>query len=256
MRQLFEAILFDPLLNVFVALYNIVPDVGVVIIIITVVIKGILWPLTKKSISAQKSMTDLQPKLEDLKKQYKDDQQKLAQETMKLYSENKVNPLGSCLPILVQLPIFLAIYWVLIAGLASESFNSLYSFVQNPGEINTVAFGIIDLAKGSIILAIMAGASQYWHAKMMQRKQPPKEAGKGGKDEGMMAMMNKQMLYFMPGLTVLIGMQLPGGLSLYWFVSTLLTVVQQKQMGMGGSSKKMLSNDKKDSNVIEGKVED
>ena len=228
MRELFEAILYAPIFNIFVGLYNLIPDVGVVIVVITVIIKLVLYPLTKSSIIAQKSLTDLQPKLEELKKKHKDNQQLLAQETMKLYKENKVNPLGSCLPILVQLPILIAIYWVLQAGLTAQNFDSLYSFVHNPGQIKTMSLGFLDLGKRSIILAVLAGAAQFWQAKTMQSKKPPKEAGAGGKDEGMMSMMNKQMLYFMPGLTFIIGLQLPGGLSLYWFLSTLLTALQQK----------------------------
>lgn len=228
MREFFSIILYDPIFNAFVGLYNLIPDVGVVILVITLVIKGVLYPLTSSSIKAQKSMTDLQPKLEAIKKQYKDDQQKLAQETMKLYKENKVNPLGSCLPLLVQLPIFLALYYVLRAGLEHpESFDALYSFVQNPGSINTVTFGLFDLAERSVILAVLAGAAQFWQAKMLSRKKPPKAAKEGGKDEGMMSMMNKQMLYFMPIITVIIGMQFPAGLTLYWFFSTLLTALQQ-----------------------------
>ncbi len=73
----------------------------------------------------------------------------------------------------------------------------------------------------------MAGGAQFWQARMMSRKKPPVVAGKGGKDEGMASMMNKQMLYFMPVLTVIIGFQLPGGLTLYWFLSTFLTALQQ-----------------------------
>jgi len=228
MKELFETILYQPIFNIFVGLYNIIPDVGVVIIIITVIIKLALYPLTKSSIVAQKSMTDLQPKLNALKEKYKDDKQALAQETMKLYKENKVNPLGSCLPVLIQLPIFLAIYWVLREGLTTENFDGLYSFVNNPGKINTISFGIMDLGQRSILFAVLAGASQFWQAKMMQSKKPPKEAGDGGKDEGMMSMMNKQMLYFMPGLTFIIGLKFPGGLALYWFLSTFLTALQQK----------------------------
>ena len=253
MRALFEAILYQPLFNAFVGLYNVIPDVGIVVVIITVVIKLVLYPLTKSSITAQKSLTDIQPKLEALKKEHKDNQQKLAQETMKMYKENKVNPFGSCLPILVQLPVFLAIYWVLRAGLSGENFELLYSFINNPGELNTISFGIIDLAKGSIVLAALAGAAQFWQAKMMHRKQPPKAAGEGSKDEGMMSMMNKQMLYFMPGITFFIGMQLPGGLTLYWFISTLLTAVQQKIMGV---DKKDDPKQTKNNNIIEGKLED
>jgi len=227
MSHLFQIILYQPIFNFFVGLYNVIPDIGVVILVITVLIKLILYPLTNLSIKAQKSLTELQPKLEDLKKQHKDNQQVLAQETMKLYKEHKVNPFGSCLPILIQLPIFIALYWVMRDGLASNSFNLLYPFVSNPGHINTVTLGIFDLSQKNLILAVLAGAAQFWQAKSMTRKQPPKNAGEGAKDESMMAMMNKQMLYMMPVMTVIISMQLPAGLALYWFLSTLLTGLQE-----------------------------
>ncbi len=227
MKALFELILYQPIFNFFVGFYNIFLDVGVVILVLTVLIKLALYPLTKKSIAAQKSLADLQPKMEALKKKYKDDQQAMAKETMALYKEHKVNPLGSCLPILIQLPVFLALYWVLRETLSSTDFSLLYSFVPSPGNINPISFGLFDLSKTSPVLAVLAGGAQYWQAKMMQSRKPPKEAGEGGKDENMMSMMNKQMLYFMPVMTVFIGLSFPGGLALYWFLSTLLTGVQQ-----------------------------
>ncbi|OGH59788.1 MAG: hypothetical protein A2725_02105 [Candidatus Magasanikbacteria bacterium RIFCSPHIGHO2_01_FULL_33_34] len=253
MRELFQTILYEPIFNLFVGLYNIIPDVGIVILIITLAIRIVLYPMTKKSIAAQKSMTDLQPKLEELKIKYKGDQQTLAQETMKLYKENKVNPLGSCLPILVQLPVFIAIYWVLQEGLGSEqNFDTLYSFVKNPGEIKTISLGFIDLGQKNIILAAAAGLAQYWQSKMMQSKKPPKEAGEGAKDESTMSMVNKQMLYFMPGLTFFIGMSFPGGLALYWFLSTLLTALQQKYML---SDKEKNTETKEEKKIVEKTIE-
>lgn len=228
MQALFQTILYQPIFNLLVGLYNIIPDMGVVIALITLAIKLVLWPLTSSSIKAQKAMTDLQPKLEELKVTYKDNQQQLAQETMKIYKENKVNPFGSCLPLLIQLPIFLALYWALRAGLSSQNFNLLYPFVHNPGVIKTITLGLFDLNHPSYVLAILAGAAQFWQAKMLVRRKPPKAAGEGGKDESMAAMMNKQMLYMMPALTVIIGFKLPSGLALYWLISTILTVLQQQ----------------------------
>lgn len=228
MQEFFQALLFQPIFNAFVLLYNYVGDVGIVITVITVLIKVGLYPLTDKSIKAQKSLTELQPKLDEIKHKHKDNQQMLAQETMKLYKEHKVNPFGSCLPMLVQLPIFFALYYVLRDALGNEpSFNLLYSFVQNPETINPVSLGLFNLANVSITLALLAALTQFWQAKMFSRKKPPKTAGEGGKDEGMMGMMNKQMLYFMPFLTLIIGLQFPGGLTLYWFLSTLITALQQ-----------------------------
>ncbi len=228
MQALFQAAIYQPIFNLLVGLYNIIPDMGVVIAVVTLFIKLVLWPLTASSIKAQKAMSELQPKLEELKIKFKDDQQQLAQETMRIYKENKVNPFGSCLPLLIQLPIFLALYWALSAGLSSQNFDLLYSFVKNPGTINTVSLGLFNLNNASYVLAILAGAAQFWQAKMLIHRKPPQAAGEGGKDESMAAMMNKQMLYMMPLLTVIIGFKLPSGLALYWFISTVLTVLQQK----------------------------
>ncbi len=248
MQEIFQTIIYQPIFNLLVGLYNVIPDMGVVIALVTLVIKLALWPLTSSSIKAQKAMTDLQPKLEELKVKYKDNQQQLAQETMKIYKENKVNPFGSCLPLLIQLPIFLALYWALGAGLSSQNFNLLYSFVHNPGTINTVTLGLFDLNHASYVLAILAGAAQFWQAKMLMSRKPPKAAGEGGKDESMAAMMNKQMLYMMPALTVIIGFKLPSGLTLYWLISTILTVIQQMILFKKHSSPAP--------DVIEGKIVD
>lgn len=250
MLQFFNTILYQPIFNGFVALYNLIPDVGIVILIITIIIKLALYPLTKSSIKSQKALTDLQPKLEEIKNKYKGEQQKIAQETMKMYKDNKVSPFASCLPLLIQMPILIALYYVLQRGLTSDNFEALYPFVTNPVHINTISLGFLDLSKVNYVLPFLAGAAQWWQAKMMMRKQPPKNAGAGAKDESMMAMMNKQMLYFMPALTVIIGFQLPGGLILYWFLSTLLTALQQLVV-----FKKNGVDKPKDKAVIEGKVE-
>ncbi len=254
MSGIFNALLYQPLFNLFVELYNVIPDVGVVILIVTLLIKILLYPLTDKSIKAQKALTELQPKLEALKKQYKDNQQMMAQETMKLYKENKVNPFGSCLPLLIQIPVFLALYWVLQRGLTSQDFSPLYSFVQNPGTINTITLGLVDLKTPSIILALLAGAAQFWQSKTMMTKAPPKNAGEGSKDENMMAMMNKQMLYIFPIMTVIIGINLPAGLSLYWFFSTLLTALQQHFIFKKHKKNDDSGNTKVDKDAIEGKI--
>ena len=171
-------------------------------------------------------MQELQPLMEEVKKKYKNNKDEMAKELMALYKKHKVNPMGSCLPLLIQLPILIALYWVLTAVLKSEKFDLLYPFIANPGTIKTMAFGFLELAKPNWYLAILAGAAQYWQTKMLPMTPPPVK-GEGSKDEGMMTMMNKQMLYMMPVMTVIIGGTLPGGLTLYWLVTTLLTGGQQ-----------------------------
>lgn len=251
MQELFTVILYQPIFNIFVLLYDLVGDVGIVIFIVTLLIKLALYPLTNQSIKAQKSLTDMQPKLEAIKKEHKDNQQMLAQETMKLYKEHKVNPLGSCLPILIQLPIFIALYYVLRDGLgAAPRFDLLYPFVKNPESIDPVTLGLFNLTHPSIILAILAAGAQYWQAQMFSRKRPPAKAGEAAKDESMTAIMNKQMLYVMPLLTLIIGIQFPGGLTLYWLLSTVFTGAQQYFI----LKKHGDNTPKSDNTIIEGKI--
>jgi len=228
MSQLFHEIFYRPIFNLLIFLYNVIPgsDIGVAIILLTVLIKAVLWPLSQKALRSQKALTDIQPRMEALKKEYANDKDKLAKELMALYSKEKVNPMSSCLPILVQLPVFIALYQALSHGLQSDGFDALYGFVANPGKIEPFLFGMMDLSVASPYLAVAAGISQYFQAKMMITKQPPKKVP-GAKDEEMLSMMNKQMLYMMPLLTVFISWKLPGGLSLYWFIMTLLTIAQQ-----------------------------
>lgn len=229
MGQLFHTALYLPLFNLLVFFYNIIPgnDIGVAIIILTVLIRLLVWPLAKQSIVAQKQMSGLQPKLNALKEQYKNDKQGLAAATMKLYKDEKMNPLSSCVPLLIQLPLLIVFYWVLSDVLKSKNLNELYPFVANPGSIKVLAFGFLDLLKPNYVLAVLAGAAQFWQAKMLPMARPVMKT-EGSKDEDMTAMMNRQMMYMMPLMTMVIGFSLPGGLSLYWLITTLMTVFQQK----------------------------
>ena len=145
---------------------------------------------------------------------------------MALYKREKVSPFSSCLPLLIQFPFLIAVYQVFRTGLSNGSLDLLYPFISNPGEINAIAFGFLDLSKPQVVLAVLAGLAQYIQAKMLISKKPEVKS-LGSKDESMMTIMNKQMTFLMPIMTVIIGVSLPGGLVLYWFVVTLLTVLQQ-----------------------------
>ncbi|MBT4723039.1 membrane protein insertase YidC [Candidatus Falkowbacteria bacterium] len=230
MIELYNTILYEPVLNLLIYLYNIIPgnDIGIAIIVLTVIIKLILLPFSAQSIKSQKALQEIQPKLEALKKKYKDDKEKLASETMLLYKEQKVNPLSSCLPLLIQFPFLIAVYQAFRTGLGSKEIDQyLYSFVANPEHINTITLNFVDLAQASIALAVLAGLAQFIQTKMLSTK-PKKATSSGAKDEALMANMNKSMIYFMPLITIVIGAQLPAGLTLYWFTTTVLTVLQQK----------------------------
>ncbi len=228
MLELYNTILFEPIFNLLVWLYNVIPgnDIGLAIIALTIIIRLALYPLSKKSIISQKALQDLQPKIEKLKEEYKDNKEQQAQAMMKLYKEEKINPASSCLPLLIQLPFLIAVYQVFTSGLGDAHFDLLYPFVANPGTINTLSFGLIDLGQPQWILAVLAAGAQFWQAKMLSTKRPAVKS-EGSKDEALAAIMNKQMVYVLPIFTLFIGLRFPGGLTLYWFVSTLWTALQQ-----------------------------
>jgi len=227
MTELYHIFLYEPIFNLLIWLYNIIPgnNIGVAIIVLTVLIRVVFFPLTKKSIQAQKSLQDLQPKLESLKEKYKNNKEEMARATMQLYKEHKVNPASSCLPMLIQLPFLIAVYRVFTVGLTNADFSILYPFISQPDSIHTFVLGM-DLASPQWILAILAAGAQFWQGKMLQTKKPQIKTT-GTKDEAMASIMNKQMVYVLPLFTLYIGTRFPGGLTLYWFITTILTAVQQ-----------------------------
>lgn len=219
--QIFFIIFYQPIFNLLVWLYNNIPgqDLGVAIIILTFIIRLLLYIPSKKSIQAQKNLSSIQPEIEKIKEKYKDDKEKMGPELMALYKEKKVNPFSTCLPLLIQLPFLFAIYRVFFDGLTKDdAMSALYSFVANPGALNPIAFGFLDLSEKNIIIAVAAGLAQFWQSKMLMGK---------NKQGGMAGAMSSQMLYIMPIITIVIGSQFPAGLTFYWFLSTAFSIIQQ-----------------------------
>jgi YidC/Oxa1 family membrane protein insertase len=226
---LFNEALYRPLFNALVFLYNIIPghDFGIAIILLTILIRIILFPLSQKSIKSRQALSVLQPEIKQIQKKYKTKEEQ-SREMMKLYKEHKVNPFSGCLPLLIQLPVLIALYRVLINVLKPASLSVLYPFVKNPGIINPFFIGILDLSKASPILAILAGISQFFYSKITMKHSPsaPQLSPKKGSMD-IQKTMGRQMLYFMPILTVVIAWSFPAGLPLYWVVSTLLGLGQE-----------------------------
>ena len=244
---MFHAFFYQPIFNLLIWLYNIIPghDLGLAIIALTVIIKLALLPLSKQSIKSQKALQELQPKIDEIKKKYANKKEEQAKAMMELYKQEKVNPFSSCLPLLIQLPFLWAVFRVFRDGLNGGTLDLVYSFINRPETLKLISFGFLDLSQPNIVLAVLAGLAQFWQAKMMTTKRPEIKS-EGSKDENMMAIMNKQMLYFMPVLTVVICMRFPSGLALYWLTTTILTVFQQLYI----FKHKEVKNDK----VIEGEV--
>lgn len=235
MLSLFHSVVYQPLYNILIFLYNVVPgrDFGVSIILITVLLRTILIPLYKQQIESQKKLQELQPKIKALQERTKDDKEKQTKELMELYKENKTNPFSGCLPLIVQLVFLIAIYQVLIKissnGLTVDE-SELYSFVTKPDKINQLFISLIDLTKPSIVIAALAAIAQYFQTKMLMGQQPKSEISSDSDKPDIAQMMNKQMLFLGPFLTLFIGIKFAAGLSLYWLAGTLFMLVQQIMM--------------------------
>ncbi len=229
MGNIFFEVLYQPLYNLLVILYNLIPGggVGLAIILMTILIKSLVFPLTFKSMKAQKELQELQPKVNEIKAKYKDNQEQMAKELMNVYRTHKVNPFASCLPTVVQIVIFITLYRVLSAGIQTIDPEKLYSWVHNPGVMEHM-FLSMNLTAVSIPLAILAAGMQFFQARQMISRRPPKEVRKssGALDEDMQATMNKMMVTVLPIMMLVLGVTtLPGGTTLYIFVSTLLTYI-------------------------------
>lgn len=232
MGGFFFMILTQPIYNALILLYEFLPgqDLGLAVILLTVLIKLVLWPFTGKSLRSQKAMQELQPKVEEVREKYKDNKEEQAKALMELYKSEQVNPFSSCLPLLIQLPVLLALYNVLRRSITDpEMLQSLYAFVPQPEILSNMFLGLIDLSERSIPLAILAGIVQYVQARQLQVNRPPKNVAKkeGARDEALAATMSKSMVYTMPLVTVVFGATLPGGVTLYWLTSNLVSVIQQ-----------------------------
>ncbi|HHE76704.1 MAG TPA: membrane protein insertase YidC [Candidatus Parcubacteria bacterium] len=224
----FNVILYQPLLNSLILLYEYLPghDFGVAVIVLTLAIRLILHPLSLKSIKSQKALSSLQPKIKEIQEKYKNNKEEQAKQLMVLYKEKKINPFSGCLPLLIQLPILIALYRVFWVGFQEIKTNLLYGFVANPGTINTSFLGIIDLAEPNVVLAVLAGVLQFFQARMIFSQETGKSK-KGDKKQNIAAQMQKQTQYLMPVFTVIILFRLPAAIGLYWVVTTLFTIVQQ-----------------------------
>ncbi|MCX8015868.1 MAG: YidC/Oxa1 family membrane protein insertase [Patescibacteria group bacterium] len=233
MSNFFHLIFIQPIFNLLIGIYNFLPwhDIGVATIILTVFIRLILAPLFYKSSKQQLLMNKLQPEIQKIQKEYKDDKEKLAKAQMELFSKHKVNPFSNCFLILLQLPIMFAVYRVFLMGFSNEVLtNNLYSFVNMPQNINPFFLGIINLNKANIFIAILSAVLQFISTKiiMPSAPQPSKANVLENPAQKMTAVLQKQMLFIGPIMTFIILVGLPSILGIYWSITTVISIIQQK----------------------------
>lgn len=226
MIQIFNQILYQPIFNLLVFIYNILPgsDFGIAIAVLTILIRFIFIPLSIKTLRSQKEMAKLQPKLKELQDKHKDNKQAIGQATMALYKEHKVNPFSGCLPLLIQLPILIALYQAFSYSLDPKSLNVLYPFVKNPGLIKEISFGFLDLSHRNPVLSLMAGGFQFLQSRLATSASAKYSTPS---QDATAQIMNRQMLYFFPIMIIVISWNLPAGLVIYWVVTTIFSIGEQ-----------------------------
>ncbi len=222
---IWNTILLNPMVNFLVLMSKyFLGSFGIAIIVLTIIIRLLMYPLTMKQLQSSKAMQAIQPKMKELQKKYAKDQQKLNQEVMKLYKEEGVNPLGCAFPMLIQFPIWIALYESVIQALAYTPENllglskQLYSssLIRDALPLNH-HFLWLDLTKGDIFMALLTAGTMWMLQKMSTQPSADPQAQS----------MNRIMLWVMPLMFGFFSLTLPSGLSLYWVASNIISMVMQ-----------------------------
>lgn len=232
LHNLFDATIYHPIYNALAFLVNIVPgaDVGIAIILLTIVIKLILFPLSMVAVRTQIIMRELDPKLKELRKELKDKPEELARKTLALFKENRVNPFASILLIIIQLPVIIGLYFVFFNEGNGGGFdpNILYSFIAEPMNASFSFLGLVDLTSSSIVLALLVAASQYVVSRMMMPTAPEQPDGeKRSFQADLQKSMHVQMRYVFPIVIGVIAYVISAAVALYFLVSNLFAIGQE-----------------------------
>jgi len=259
--NIFEVLVVQPIFNLLVGLYSLIPggDFGIALIIFTIMVRFALWPLVKRQLHQVTAMRKLQPELVKIKKNAKGNKQLESMQMMDLYKKNGVNPFRSIGILLIQLPIFIALFQVIQIFTLSrdqvgkftydflENIGPIKELINNPENFNEKLLGIVDLtvhAIGSngvnvflVILAIIAAVTQYIMSKQTMPQNPSNKRlrdimseaaeGKTADQSEMNAIITGKMIKFLPFLMLLVMLNLPGALALYYAVSNIVAVIQQ-----------------------------
>lgn len=234
MATLWNSIFYQPIYNALIFIINHVTfgDVGFAIILLTIVVKLILSPLTRKSIRSQILMKKMEPELKQIKKDYPNKEEQ-AKKTFELYKKNGTNPFSGCLVILLQLPVIFALYYVFYKGLAIDD-KLVYSFINIPKEMFTNFLGLIEMGSKSIVLGILAGVTQFIQGYLSTPIKPKIEIVKAEDipekktfQEELSDSMQMNVRYILPVFIAFIAWKISAAVALYWITSNIFTIVQE-----------------------------
>ncbi len=234
MSLIWNTIFYQPIYNTLLFIISNITfgDVGFAIILITLVVKFVLYPLTKKSIRSQILMKKMEPELKLIKKNFPNKEEQ-AKQTFELYKKNGTNPFSGCIVVLIQLPVIIALYYVIYKGLSVDT-NVVYSFIHKPEVFHTKFLGLIEMNSKSIVLAVLAGITQFIQGYLASPVKPKVEIvtesdineKKSFQDE-MASSMQMNIKYILPVFIAVIAWQISSAIALYFVTSNIFTIVQE-----------------------------
>ncbi|MDO8728881.1 MAG: YidC/Oxa1 family membrane protein insertase [bacterium] len=226
MSFLYHTFFFDPLYNTLVLLFNILPwaDAGIIIILLTILVRLIIFPLSRKAVLTQVRMTEIAPDLATIKEKYKDNTEERAKQTLALYKAKGVNPFSGILVIIIQIPIILALYQIFL-HFSEVNLPLLYSFIEAPEYTSITFLGFLDLTVKSIPLAILAAISTFFQLQISTKGQTQPKGNSFG--DNLTRSMQTQMKYFFPVLVFFISYSISGVIALYWLTTNLFSIGQE-----------------------------
>ncbi len=229
MVTLWNIIFYKPLYNALFFIIDTLPNnsLFLAVIILTIIVRLLISPLSYKAIKTQLKTKQLQPMLKDIK--LIKDKQEQARATLALYKKHGVNPFSSFFLILVQLPIILALYWVFKDGGLEIDPTLLYSFVQEPDLIVKTSFGL-DLSQKSILLAFLTGFTQYIYLATASTMKKDDSVENQTEQEKMMMMVQQSMKYIMPVMITVFAYVIGGAVALYWITSNVFMIIQEQYL--------------------------
>lgn len=230
---MFNTIFLRPIYNTVLFFVNVIPnhDIGIAIILTTLLVKLVLLPLNLSSQRSTYLMKEVQIEIDEIKSKHKEDKKRLAEETMSLYKKKKINPFSSIFTMVIQIPVFFALYFVFRDGIVLKK-NLIYSFISFPENVKNLAFGILDLTKPYWFLGVLTGITMYIFSKRQADAFKSVKENKNNKETEVdfktifAKNMQMQMTYFLPIISGLSAAFFPAVIGVYWVVNNILNILQ------------------------------
>lgn len=232
--SIFNALIYTPLYNGLVFFVDVAPshDMGISVVLLTIIVRVILFPLSRQAVRTQAAMREVAPEIEAIKKKFKDKQDEQARAIFALYRERNIRPFASFFLVLLQLPILFGLYWVFWkGGLPDVHPEYLYNFVAVPESVNMKFLGLVDMGTRSILLAFLAGITQLIYARLSMGPRKKIALSDGSFSSDMARSFDLQARYVLPIMIAGIAYTVSAAVPLYWVTSNTFMILQELAMG-------------------------